>query len=122
MFIRPQRPHLIRQHRQITWMARQLRRHSTKAEQYLWQFLKNKQLKGYKFRRQFVIYNCIADFYCHELKLVIEVDGDVHLDRKNHDAVRDEMLREHGYIVLRFTNEEVFKNITSVLQSISHSF
>ena len=53
MFIRPQRPHLIRQHRQITWMARQLRRHPTPAEQRLWQHLKNRQLNGQKFRRQF---------------------------------------------------------------------
>ncbi|MBI4407732.1 MAG: endonuclease domain-containing protein [Candidatus Kerfeldbacteria bacterium] len=122
MFIRPQLPHLIRQHRQITWAAKQLRLRPTPAEQQLWQRLKGKQLDGYKFRRQFALYNFIVDFYCHSLKLVIEVDGGIHTDQQAQDHRRDTMLQEHGYTVLRFTNEQVFTDIETVLKSISHSF
>lgn len=122
MFVRPQLPHLIRQHRQITWMARQLRRHPTPAEQRLWEYLKNKQLNGHKFRRQFALYNFIVDFYCHERKLIIEVDGGIHLDQQERDQRRDALLREHGYTISRFTNEQVIHNIDSVIRTISHSF
>lgn len=122
MFIRPQLPHLIRQHRQITWAAKQLRLRPTPAEQQLWQRLKGKQLNGYKFRRQFALYTFIVDFYCHALKLVIEVDGGVHSDQQERDHRRDVMLQEHGYTVLRFTNEQVYTDMHTVLERISHSF
>ena len=71
--------------------AKELRKTLTPAERKLWEVLKNKQLDGYKFRRHHPIYRYIADFYCHELGLVIELDGGVHdgLEQKEHDINRD---------------------------------
>ena len=89
--------------------ARELRRNLTPAERKLWDFLRNKNWEGYKFRRQHPISFYIADFYCHSLRLVIELDGGIHgsLDQKEHDEGREFELRSLGIHVIRFRNEEV---------------
>jgi len=99
--------------------ARHLRNHQTDAEKLLWEKLRGNQL-GYKFRRQHPLLNYVVDFYCHALKLVVEVDGDVHLAPagKMEDADRDTTLLSYGYKVLRFTNLHVLTNIDDVLQII----
>jgi len=99
--------------------ARKLRDQMTEAEQRLWGFLSNKQLKGYKFRRQHPIKYFIADFYCHRARLVVEVDGDIHKFQKEYDAGRTYELEELGITVIRFTNAEVFDEIEKVLERIS---
>jgi len=96
-----------------------LRKHPAKAEQTLWEYLRNKQLKV-KFRRQHPIANYIADFYCHEMKLVVEIDGDYHShsEQMKHDEFRTEELKELGIKVIRFSNEQIFNNIEFVLDQL----
>jgi len=92
--------------------AKSLRRPLTPAENRFWFYVKGKKLLGLKFRRQHPVGNFIADFYCHELKLVVEIDGNVHLlnAQKIRDIERDLKLKELGLSVLRFSNEDVFFN------------
>ncbi len=100
--------------------ARKLRKEQTEAERFLWVRLRGRKLKGFKFRRQHPIKNWIADFYCHEAKLVIEVDGGVHNDevQKQSDEGRTYELEGLGLKVIRFTNEEVTLKINKVLRKI----
>ncbi|CAH1529767.1 Endonuclease domain-containing protein [Vibrio jasicida] len=97
----------------------QLRSNMPKPEQVLWQRIRRKQL-GVKFRRQHGIGRYIVDFYCAELNLVIEIDGDSHFSDKGKekDAMRDAFLEALGIKVLRFTNEEVIKQTESVLERL----
>ncbi|WP_035082157.1 endonuclease domain-containing protein [Aphanizomenon flos-aquae] len=99
-------------------LARQMRTEPTLAEKQLWQRLKNKQLLGFKFRRQQVIDRFIVDFYCHEVKLVIEVDGEIHNYTQVEDAIREEFLESLGLRVVRFKNEDVLLRIEGVLEEI----
>lgn len=101
-------------------LAKQLRESMTQAEILMWDKLKNKQFKGYKFRRQHPIHKFIVDFYCHELKLIIEIDGKYHdsEEQKNEDFNRTELLKFQGLCEIRFTNEEVINDIGSVLKKV----
>jgi very-short-patch-repair endonuclease len=103
--------------------ARELRKVLTPAERLLWEALKNRQLNGYKFRRQHPIYRYIADFYCHELGLVIELDGGVHdgIGQQEHDRNRDQVILEFGIRVLRFKNEEIVNNLEKTLRIVKAS-
>ena len=100
--------------------ARDLRKVQTKAEAKLWQALRNGKVCDLKFRRQHAFDDYILDFYCHKMKLAIEVDGAVHNDPEvaAYDMVRTRNLNDNGIAVLRFTNDEVEKNIKSVIQKI----
>lgn len=100
--------------------GRELRQVSTKAEKLLWEYLRNRKLDGLKFRRQHPIDKFIADFYCHEKKLVIELDGAVHDDKMNvqYDEARTYELKGSGIKVIRFRNSEVENNISFVLEEI----
>ena len=93
----------------------------TDAERVLWEYLRREQL-GYKFRRQQVIDNYIADFACLESKLIIELDGDYHLtaDQILNDRERTERLSLLGYKVIRFKNEEVIDNPETVIKQIKN--
>ena len=99
--------------------ARVLRGNPTKAEKVLWEKLRLKQL-GVKFRRQHPINIYITDFYCHEKKLVVEVDGDYHLmsDQKEYDELRTEDIKEYGIEVIRFKNEEILEKTNDVIKKI----
>ena len=101
--------------------ARQLRSSQTEAEQKLWIFLRNRQLKGKKFRRQHAIANYVVDFYCNEYKLAIELDGRFHAEQgaKEYDKSRTALLNEIGITVLRFWNEDVISDSKNVLAKIS---
>jgi cyclase len=100
-------------------IAKELRNNPTKAEKKLWKMLNRKQL-GIKFRRQHPIKTYIADFYCHEKKLVIEIDGGYHLkrDQIEYDNLRSEEITKFGIKVIRFKNEEVLNSIGNVLEEI----
>ena len=100
--------------------ARELRKNSTLSEIVLWNRLKAKQLMGYKFTRQKPISSCIVDFFCNRLKLVIEIDGSQHNGEKvkDRDEQRAMWLKERGYHVLRFWNNEVLLNMEGVLERI----
>ena len=101
--------------------ARELRRRETEAESYLWMKLRNRQLRGFKFRRQHQFGNYFADFYCHEAQLVVECDGSVHETNESwqHDRTRDAYMVSQGLRVLRFTNQEVVRDIEAVLIKIN---
>jgi crossover junction endodeoxyribonuclease RuvC len=96
--------------------ARDLRRDGTEVEKRLWRSLSNQQL-GVKFRRQAPVLNYIADFLCHEVRLIVELDGGQHADSV-YDERRTEMLEQAGFRVLRFWNNEVNENLEGVLQTI----
>jgi very-short-patch-repair endonuclease len=99
--------------------AEELRNNMTPAEELLWEYLKDNQWQ-LKFRRQHPILFYVADFYCHALKLVIELDGSIHDDQfvKAYDDAREVELKSLGLTILRFTNKEVFSNIEYVLNEI----
>ena len=101
-----------------------LRNKSTSAEAELWSHIKNRKLKGRKFRRQHSINNYIVDFYCSEEKLIIELDGDCHGDysKIELDLERDRKLEEMGYRVVRFENRFVFQDIEWVKEEIVKRF
>ena len=98
---------------------RKLRSQMTKAEIILWYKIKQNQL-GCKFRRQHGIGKYIVDFYCPELKLIIEIDGDVHFYEENMaaDREREEYFKNLGLKVVRYTNLDIFQNIDSVLADL----
>jgi len=107
-------------------VARELRKNPTPAEALLWKHLRNRQFRGWKFLRQHPIaygnmnenFFSVADFYCHEKRLIIEVDGSIHDDRKDKDAHRDHILGIYGYRVIRLTNEDVLKSPEQALSLI----
>jgi very-short-patch-repair endonuclease len=101
--------------RDLTNKAKSLRNNMTLAEILLWSKLRMKQVDGYKFRRQQIIFNYVVDFYCHELKLIIEVDGEIHLssDQSKKDKSRDKILTLNGYNVFRLSNYDIEANLDS---------
>lgn len=112
----------------ITQTARNLRKRQTKAEAVLWQALRNRKLGGKKFlRQQPIIFQLdgfkrffVADFYCHELKLVIEVDGGIHETQKEYDKLRTHIINALGIRVIRFKNDEVMQSLQSTLTTIKN--
>ncbi len=100
--------------------ARQLRRRVTGAEQRLWSRIRSRQLGGYRFNRQTMIGDYIADFYCHQARLVIEVDGKQHqtLHGLEQDKLRGQYMESLGISVLRFTNDDVREKTDDVVQTI----
>ncbi len=98
--------------------AQTLRKTSTEAENKLWGSLRNRRLRGWKFRRQAPIGNYIVDFVCLDAKVVVEVDGGHHQEQAGYDEERSKWLRCEGYRVLRFWNNQVLKEIESVQESI----
>ena len=102
--------------------AKALRNRVTTSESLLWEHLKSKQL-GIKFRRQHPIANYIADFYCHEIKLVIELDGSIHQlpEVLANDIERQKNLESFGITVIRFTNKELQHNLNAVLNKIKET-
>ena len=100
--------------------SRALRRDSTEAEKRLWAILRNRNLNGWKFRRQVPIDTFIVDFCCIKAWLIVELDGGQHADEKQHyDDLRTRHLKALGFRVLRFWNREVLREIDGVIQEIS---
>jgi very-short-patch-repair endonuclease len=98
--------------------ARELRKQSTLAEILLWQQIQNRQFLGYQFHRQVPMLNYIVDFYCHELLLAIEVDGNTHEYKVSYDTIRQREIEAYGVSFLRFDDKEVKQNIKWVLNEI----
>ncbi|MCC7332903.1 MAG: endonuclease domain-containing protein [Flavobacteriales bacterium] len=117
----------MKEKKTITQLARDLRKNQTASENLLWQNLRNRKLNGFKFNRQFpIVYGrnfdgtslfFIADFYCHEKKLIIELDGKIHEFQKEYDKERDTILNKLGLSVIRIKNEELDK-LSEVLGKI----
>lgn len=102
--------------------ARRLRKEQTKAEKIVWELLRNRKFKKYKFRRQHVIEGFVLDFYSHELRLGIEVDGGIHLRRKDYDQLRQEVIESKGIYIIRITNKEIKQNKRSILKKLEKIF
>jgi very-short-patch-repair endonuclease len=100
--------------------ARDLRKKMTPAEYILWQRLRSGRNHGLKFRRQQIIEGFIVDFFCHESKLVVEIDGGIHetRDQAKIDEHRRKVFAARGLREIRFANEEIFKDLDSVLDRI----
>ena len=101
--------------------AKELRSQMTEEEKMLWQHLRGNRLNGLHFRRQQIIDGFIVDFYCHAAGLVIEVDGEVHETQVEYDLERDQVLLARELRILRIKNEEVRREIDSVLGRISEA-
>ena len=101
-------------------LARHMRHTPARAEDVLWQRIRNRRIGGVKFRRQHAIEGFVVDFVCIERRLIIEVDGDIHEepDQQAYDQQRQAVLESRGFRVLRFTNEEVLHSIEAVTEVI----
>jgi very-short-patch-repair endonuclease len=106
--------------KEVLYKGRILRKKMTSSEKILWQYLRNKKFLGKIFRRQHPVSQFIVDFYCHQAKLVIEVDGSIHniKENKEYDENRTFELESFGLKVIRFKNEEIKNNIQYVLKII----
>ena len=100
--------------------ARTSRQNMTEAEKRVWQILRLQQLKGYKFRRQVPIGRYIADFVCHEARLIVEIDGGQHDRSSPREIERSGFLQNQGYRIVRFWNNEVLEKLDGVHQTIAH--
>ena len=111
--IYPYKPYLVK-------LAREFRNNPTRSEKRLWERLKGKRVRGFDFHRQKPIGYYILDFFCHELCLAIEIDGDVHLDegRKMKDEIRQDEIEQFGIRFLRFTSKEVMIDTNQVIKEI----
>ena len=106
--------------------CRELRKNQTNAEKIFWEAVRNRRFLGLKFNRQFPLYFefdeketfYIADFYCFEKKLIIELDGKIHDFQKNRDTLRTEIINSRGIVVIRFRNEEVLENWNRVAERL----
>ena len=111
-------------------LARGLRKNQTSAEQIFWKHVRNRKFEGRKILRQhpikFEYYDTkrffVADFYCAEIKLIIEIDGKIHQKQKEYDEYRTYLLNNLGYKVIRFKNHEVLHEINSVLFKLKNQF
>ena len=103
----------MREHR------KELRKNQTPQEKILWWYLKDKRT-GHKFRRQHSVGGYILDFYCAENKLIVEIDGRIHNtpEAREYDQIRDKFFTDLGYKILRFSNDEISKDINSVIEKI----
>lgn len=100
--------------------ARALRSSMTLAEILFWSRIRSGQVDGFKFRRQQPLYNYIVDFYCHDLKLIVEVDGVIHSDSEQVDFDKnlDKIFEINGFHVLRLSNHEIETNLTSAVNKL----
>ncbi len=111
---------------QATKVARDLRRRSTKAERIFWKAVRNRKILKKKFNRQFPIHFkldgknrfFIADFYCHEKKLIAEIDGGIHEQQKDYDKLRTGIINELGINVVRYKNDMVENNLDEVIGNL----
>jgi very-short-patch-repair endonuclease len=107
--------------------CRELRKNQTKAEVLFWDKVRNRQFRGLKFYRQYPLFFdllgketfYIADFYCHEKRLVVELDGGIHEKQKKQDKLRDDVIDCLGIKVLRIANKDVFENIDKVVKRVT---
>ena len=112
--------HILPETREMSSRARELRREATPEEAAMWKLLRHRRLHGLKFRRQFPIETFVADFCCYDLRLIVELDGDVHEEPSQaaHDANRDAFLRSLGYGILRIPNHRLFHDPEGVVDEL----
>ena len=101
--------------------ARKLRQQSTKPEDILWTILRGRKLAGVKFRRQVAVLRYTVDFLSFERRLIVELDGRQHDWERDYDAARTEEIERHGFMLLRFRNDEVLNDLDSVVARIKRA-
>ncbi len=101
-------------------IAREFRKKLTKSEKIMWGVIRNRKLLGLKFKRQYVIDGYIIDFYCHELRLAIEIDGSVHYqeEQMKYDEERQKIIEQNNIRFIRINNEAVEININKILKEL----
>ncbi|MFA5130228.1 MAG: endonuclease domain-containing protein [Patescibacteria group bacterium] len=99
--------------------ARQLRKNMTRAETMFWNVVRRKQFHGFKFVKQKPLLSYIVDFYCAQLRLVIEIDGSVHHESKEYDNDRTSDLQSFGIRIILYTNDQVEYDLSSVLNHLT---
>ena len=106
-----------------TEKRRSLRQNQTHCEQIVWTQLRNRQFKGLKFKRQYSVDHYVIDFYCAELKLAVEIDGNIHdePDQKEYDIYRQKYLEKFGITFVRITNEELLGNPNKAFKKIEYA-
>jgi very-short-patch-repair endonuclease len=102
-----------------TQFAKELRQNQTKAEKLFWRQVSNRQFQGSKFKRQVPMGNYIVDFVCHDMKVIVELDGGQHVLQEQQDQVRTNELQNQGYQVIRYWNNDVLSNIEGVMQDLA---
>jgi adenine-specific DNA-methyltransferase len=117
----PEYQYLHRKPPRLTQHARDMRKVPSKAENSLWLVLRNRQVDGLKFRRQHVLGSYIADFFCAEQHLVVELDGDTHASQEPYDLQRTQWMESQGFRVMRFTNFDVLENLDAVVEAIRNA-
>jgi len=114
-------------YREAILYARKLRKNQTPAEKIFWENVRKRKQLGLKFLRQYLIEHevymgqssyFVPDFYCHEIKLIVEIDGKIHEKQKDYDETREDILKEMNYRIIRFTNQEVLTNISDVTKRL----
>jgi very-short-patch-repair endonuclease len=115
----PERGGVLPYNKNLTALARENRKNPTPAETKIWnEVLRMRQFAGYKFLRQKPLAGYIVDFYCSELRLVVEIDGESHAESVEYDAERTRVLQSLGLTVVRYTNAEVFQTIAGVYDNL----
>ncbi len=104
--------------RYIVELSKKLRKTQTKAKEFLWEILRNRKFNNLKFRRQHPFWRYIADFYCKEINLVIELDWEIHKKTQEYDKIRDEIIEKYNVKILRFQNNDVFNDLKKILKDI----
>lgn len=106
----------------IKKLAKDLRKYWTDSEKILWEVFRNRKFNNLKFRRQHPFWRYIADFYCDEIKLVIELDWKIHAEekQKNYDIIRDEIITKYWVKIIRIQNEDIYNNLTSIYKKVLH--
>jgi very-short-patch-repair endonuclease len=110
------RPHRVEP--KFLEFAKEMRQEAAPAEKKVWWCLRNRRLNGFKFRRQYAIGSYIADFFCAECMLIIELDGDSHAGRQDKDEQRSRWFESQGYSVVRYYNRDVHEHLEAVLSAI----
>ncbi|MEO1044845.1 MAG: DUF559 domain-containing protein [Pseudomonadota bacterium] len=105
----------------LTERAKHMRKNMSEPETRLWLELRAKRFKGIAFRRQKVIGNYIADFASNDPKIIVEVDGDTHVQQEDYDQERSRYLSSQGYAVIRFTNSDVMNNLSGMLMQLEEA-
>ena len=101
--------------------AKEMRKDPTPSEREMWTWLRKKRFCGKRFRRQQPIGPFIADYYCSEARLIVELDGESHMEKARSDDSRTRWLQQQGFMVLRISDVEVFNNLSSVLEIIERT-
>jgi very-short-patch-repair endonuclease len=102
------------------YLARELRKESTVSEKMFWNRLRSKKFLGLKFRRQYIIDGYIVDFYCHSLRLAVEIDGNIHLKQIDDDKFRQKIIEERGIKFFRVTAREVEDGVNNILAKLEY--